>query len=153
MLTLSNVFVVVYCVCIVIDFIVVFVSFLVYISIITFIVEHHVHPVTGQYQESHVNVPAGLEPVVVLVDGVWLHLVIDLLVLQLCDVMDCLQRQYQNINLFGKHGFSYPAYLDWLVNLVVNNEIELFQHHVPLHDQVWQLRLHLKILHGNRGLR
>ena len=41
---------------------------------------------------------------------------------------------------------SYPPYLDWLVDLVVNNEVELFQHNVSLHDQVGQLRVQLKLL-------
>ena len=66
-------------------------------SIITFVVEHHVHPMTGQHQESHVDIPTSLQPVVVLVDGVGVHLHIDLLILQLRDVMNCLREisEYQ----------------------------------------------------------
>ena len=64
--------------------------YLLYVSIIAFIVEHEVHPMTSEHQESQVNIAASLEPVVVLVDGVGLHLHVDLLILQLCDVMNCL---------------------------------------------------------------
>ena len=45
---------------------------------------------TSEHQESQVNIAASLEPVVVLVDRVGLHLHVDLLILQLCDVMNCL---------------------------------------------------------------
>ena len=47
---------------------------------------------------------------------------------------------------------SYPAYLDWIVNLVVNNEVELLQHDVSLHHQVGQLRVQLKLLGGDGRL-
>ena len=47
---------------------------------------------------------------------------------------------------------SYPAYLDRLVNLVVNNEVELFQHDVSLHHQVGQLCVQLKLLGGDGRL-
>ena len=72
-------------------FIVFVLWFLLEISIITFVIEHQVHPMAGEHQESHVNIPASLEPVVVLVDGVGLHLHIDLLILQLGDLMNCLR--------------------------------------------------------------
>ena len=47
---------------------------------------------------------------------------------------------------------SYPAYLDGFVNLVVNNEVELFQHDVSLHQQVGQLCVQLKLLGGDGRL-
>ena len=103
---------------------------------------------TGEYQESHVDIPTSLQPVVVLVDGVGVHLHIDLLILQLRDVMNCLRGNIRiSVNCRLKN-LSYPPYLDWLVNLVVNNEVELFQHHVSLHHQVGQLRVQLKLLRG-----
>ena len=100
----------------------------------------------GQNQESHVNIPASLEPVVVLVDGVGLHLHVELLILQLRDVMNCLPEMIRMSDNCLLETIPHPPYLDWLVNLVVNNEVELFQHHVPLHYQVGQLRVQLELL-------
>ena len=104
----------------------------------------------GEHQESHVNIPTSLEPVVVLVDGVGLHLHIELLILQLRDVMNCLREIIRVCCLL--ENLSYPPYLDWLVNLVVNNEVELFQHDVSLHQQVGQLCVQLKLLGGDGRL-
>ena len=47
---------------------------------------------------------------------------------------------------------SYPAYLDGFVNLVVNNEVELFQHNISLHSQVGQFCVQLKLLCGDGRL-
>ena len=40
---------------------------------------------------------------------------------------------------------TYPANLDRFVYLVVDQEVELFEHHVPLHGQVRQLGGHVKL--------
>ena len=143
--TFHRFFVVLYCMFVL--------KFLLKFSIITFVVEHHVHPMASQNQESHVNIPASLEPVVVLVDGVGLHLHVELLILQLRDVMNCLPEIIRISDNCVLENTPYPPYLDWLVNLVVNHEIIFLEHHIPLHHQVGQLAGHIELSHRNGGLK
>ena len=64
---------------------------------------------TGEYQESQVNIPASLEPVVVLVDSVGVHLHVDLLILQLRDVMNCLLKRILLRQLFDNSLHVLPS--------------------------------------------
>ena len=105
----------------------------------------------GQNEEGEVNVPPGLQPVVVVIDRVWVDLHVETRVLEFLDVMHGLHRHH-HINRQSPHN-THPCYFYGLVNLGVNNEVKLLQHHVALHSEVGELGVDLELLSGDWRLR